>query len=72
MLATTPPDDVETSEQPTDNAYQLMADLGSVMEAGVAVTCDDASITQDMRCTWWGGTCGRDCGVSRRACPVRC
>lgn len=46
MLATTPPDDVETSEQPTDNAYQLMADLGSVMEAGVAVTCDDASITQ--------------------------
>lgn len=42
MLATT----VETSEQPTDNAYQLMADLGSVMEAGVAVTCDDASITQ--------------------------
>ena len=34
MLATTPP------------AYQLMADLGSVMEAGVAVTCDDASITQ--------------------------
>lgn len=46
MLATTPPDDVETSEQPTDNAYQLMAGLGSVMEAGVAVTCDDASITQ--------------------------
>ena len=46
MLATTPPDDVETSEQPTDNAYQLMADLGSVMEAGVAVTCDNASITQ--------------------------
>lgn len=46
MLATTPPDDVETSEQPTDNAYQLMADLGSVMEAGVAVTCNDASITQ--------------------------
>lgn len=46
LLATTPPDDVETSEQPTDNAYQLMADLGSVMEAGVAVTCDDASITQ--------------------------
>lgn len=46
MLATTPPDDVETSEQPTDNAYQLIADLGSVMEAGVAVTCDDASITQ--------------------------
>lgn len=46
MLATTPPDDVETSEQPTDNAYQLMADLGSVMESGVAVTCDDASITQ--------------------------
>lgn len=46
MLATTPPDDVETSEQPTDNAYQLMANLGSVMEAGVAVTCDDASITQ--------------------------
>lgn len=46
MLATTPPDDVETSEQPTDNAYQLMADLGSVMEAGVAVTCDDTSITQ--------------------------
>ncbi|PKU97805.1 FAD-binding protein [Bifidobacterium pseudolongum] len=46
MLTTTPPDDVETSEQPTDNAYQLMADLGSVMEAGVAVTCDDASITQ--------------------------
>ncbi|RYQ68520.1 succinate dehydrogenase [Bifidobacterium pseudolongum subsp. globosum] len=46
MLATTPPDDVETSAQPTDNAYQLMADLGSVMEAGVAVTCDDASITQ--------------------------
>ena len=46
MLATTPPDDVETSEQPTDNAYQLMADLGSVMEAGVAVTCDDAYITQ--------------------------
>ncbi|PKV03630.1 FAD-binding protein [Bifidobacterium pseudolongum] len=46
MLATTPPDDVETSEQPTDNAYQLMADLGSVMEAGVAVMCDDASITQ--------------------------
>ncbi|RGW09793.1 FAD-binding protein [Bifidobacterium pseudolongum] len=46
MLATTPPDDIETSEQPTDNAYQLMADLGSVMEAGVAVTCDDASITQ--------------------------
>lgn len=46
MLATTPSDDVETSEQPTDNAYQLMADLGSVMEAGVAVTCDDASITQ--------------------------
>lgn len=46
MLATTPPDDVETSEQPADNAYQLMADLGSVMEAGVAVTCDDASITQ--------------------------
>lgn len=46
MLATTPLDDVETSEQPTDNAYQLMADLGSVMEAGVAVTCDDASITQ--------------------------
>lgn len=46
MLATTPPDDVETSEQPTDNAYQLMADLGSVMEAGVAVTCDDASIMQ--------------------------
>lgn len=46
MLATTPPNDVETSEQPTDNAYQLMADLGSVMEAGVAVTCDDASITQ--------------------------
>ncbi|RYQ29582.1 FAD-binding protein [Bifidobacterium pseudolongum] len=46
MLATTPPDDAETSEQPTDNAYQLMADLGSVMEAGVAVTCDDASITQ--------------------------
>lgn len=45
MLATTPPDDVEASEQPTDNAYQLMADLGSVMEAGVAVTCDDASIT---------------------------
>lgn len=42
MLATT----VETSEQPTDNAYQLMADLGSVMEAGVAVTCDNASITQ--------------------------
>lgn len=48
MLATTPPDDVETSEQPTDNAYQLMADLGSVMEAGVAVTCDDASITQTL------------------------
>ena len=46
MLATTPPDDVETSEQPTDNAYQLMADLGSVMESGVAVTCDNASITQ--------------------------
>ncbi|RYQ10550.1 succinate dehydrogenase [Bifidobacterium pseudolongum subsp. globosum] len=46
MLATTSPDDVETSEQSTDNAYQLMADLGSVMEAGVAVTCDDASITQ--------------------------
>lgn len=46
MLATTPPDDVETSAQSTDNAYQLMADLGSVMEAGVAVTCDDASITQ--------------------------
>ncbi len=46
MLATTPPDDVETSEQPTDNAYQLMAGLGSVMEAGVAVTCDNASITQ--------------------------
>lgn len=46
MLATTPPDDVEASEQPTDNAYQLMADVGSVMEAGVAVTCDDASITQ--------------------------
>ncbi len=46
MLATTPPDDVETSEQPTDNAYQLMADLGSVMESGVAVTCDNPSITQ--------------------------
>ena len=46
MLATTPPDDVETSAQPTDNAYQLMADLGSVMESGVAVTCDNASITQ--------------------------
>lgn len=46
MLATTPPDDVEASEQPTDNAYQLMADLGSVMEAGVAVTCDGASITR--------------------------
>lgn len=45
MLATTPPDDVEASEQPTDNAYQLMADVGSLMEAGVAVTCDDASIT---------------------------
>ena len=46
LLATTSPDDVEASEQPTDNAYQLMADLGSVMEAGVAVTCDNASITQ--------------------------
>lgn len=46
LLATTSPDDVEASEQPTDNAYQLMADLGSVMEACVAVTCDNASITQ--------------------------
>ena len=42
-LLTRPSDDDDAS---SDNPYQLMADLGSVMEQAVAVRCDRNSIEQ--------------------------
>ena len=42
-LLTCLPDEDTASK---DNPYQLMADLGSVMERAVAVRCDERSITQ--------------------------
>lgn len=36
----------EDDEHASDNPYQLMADLGSVMEKAVAVRCDANSIEQ--------------------------
>ncbi|MEE1296314.1 MAG: FAD-binding protein [Bifidobacterium sp.] len=45
MLADTPVEELAADEAPTDNAYQLMRDLGDTMERGFAVITDDARLT---------------------------
>lgn len=49
LLGDNTPDDLASSERDDDNPYQLMSDLGRVLEQGIAVSCNADSIALTMR-----------------------